>query len=616
MSQESAVEMEIPLLERKKVNDFTITFSTVNGSGSATANTTLLRALFKMGIPVSGKNIFPSNIKGMPTWYTLRLSKDGFLARVEQDDIVVVMNPATFSKEMELIVPGGILLYADHIRPSLSRQDIHAYPMPVKQLVKDAGTSAKMREYMGNMVYVGVLAQILGIELEKIKTALEFHFKEKISAVDMNFSVIESAFHWATENIGTTDLYKVEPMNATEGCIMSDGNTAAALGAIYGGVQFVGWYPITPATSLVETMKEYLPLLREDPETGKNTYAVVQSEDELASIGMAIGAGWAGLRAMTSTSGPGLSLMAEYLGLAYYAEIPVVVWDVQRVGPSTGLPTRTAQGDLIFARFIGHGDTQHILLIPGSVKECFEFGWQAFDLAERFQTPVIVLSDLDLGMNQWMSEPFEYPDRPMDRGKILWEDDLEKMLVKQGGKWGRYMDLDGDGIPYRTVPGNRHPKSPYFTRGTGHDEFANYSEEGEIWEKGLMRLETKFETSRGFTPAPEIDRMENADIGIIASGSADFAVNEARHLLMREESIPTDYLRIRAIPFAHAVEQFISEHKHCYVVELNQTGQLKQLLTLDYPERATDLRGLAHIDGLPLTAKWIKDKILSQEGRK
>ena len=534
---------------------------------------------------------------------------------MEQDDVVVAMNPDTFSKEMELIVPGGILLYADHIRPSSSREDIHAYPMPVKQLVKDAGTSAKMREYMGNMVYVGVLAQILGIDLEKIKMALEFHFKEKNSAVNMNLSVIESAFNWAAENIEKTDLYKVEPMNATEGCIMADGNTAAALGAIYGGVQFVGWYPITPSTSLIETMKEYLPLLREDPKTGKNTYAVVQSEDELASIGMAIGAGWAGLRSMTSTSGPGLSLMAEYLGLAYYAEIPVVVWDIQRVGPSTGLPTRTAQGDLFFARFIGHGDTQHILLIPGSVKECFEFGWQAFDIAERFQTPVIVLSDLDLGMNQWMSEPFEYPDRPMDRGKILWEDDLEKMLVKHGGKWGRYMDLDGDGIPYRTVPGNRHPKGPYFTRGTGHDEFANYSEEGEIWEKGLMRLETKFQTSRNFIPGPVIDTMENADIGIISSGSADFAVDEARHQLM-EESLPTDYMRIRSVPFSRGVERFISEHERCYVVELNQMGQLKQLLTLDYPENATNLRGLAHVDGLPLTAKWIKENIISREGRK
>ena len=480
--------------------------------------------------------------------------------------------------------------------------------------MKNSGVSSKLREYIGNMVYVGVLAQILGIDLDKIKTALAFHFKDKVSAVDLNYGMVESAYLWSEENIKKTDQYEVLPMNVAEGKIMADGNTAAALGAIYGGVQFVGWYPITPATSLVETMNEYLPILRQDPVTGKNTYAVVQSEDELASIGMAVGAGWAGLRSMTSTSGPGLSLMAEFLGLAYYAEIPVVVWNVQRVGPSTGLPTRTAQGDLIFAKFIGHGDTQSIILIPGSVKECFEFGWKAFDIAERFQTPVIVLSDLDLGMNQWMSEPFEYPDQPMDRGKILWEDDLEKMLDKYGGKWGRYMDLDGDGIPYRTVPGNKHPKSPYFTRGTGHDEFANYSEEGEIWEKGLMRLEAKFETSRSFLPAPVIETMENAKIGIISSGSADFAVNEARSQLMKE-AIPTDYLRIRSIPFSDEVKRFVFEHDRCYVVELNQLGQLEQLLTLEYPERATNLNKLAHIDGLPLTALWIKDNIISLEGR-
>ena len=614
MSGEVGVETEKLLSGSKKTNDFTITFSTVNGSGSATANTTLLRALFKMGIPVSGKNIFPSNIKGMPTWYTLRLSKDGFLSRVEQDDIVVAMNAETVSKEIEFIVPGGVLLYADHIELPITRQDIHAYPMPVNQLVKNSGVSSKLREYIGNMVYVGVLAQILGIDLDKIKAALAFHFKDKASAVDLNYGMVESAYLWSAENIKKTDQYEVLPMNIADGKIMADGNTAAALGAIYGGVQFVGWYPITPATSLVETMNEYLPMLRQDPVTGKNTYAVVQSEDELASIGMAIGAGWAGLRSMTSTSGPGLSLMAEFLGLAYYAEIPVVVWDVQRVGPSTGLPTRTAQGDLIFAKFIGHGDTQSIILIPGSVKECFEFGWKAFDIAERFQTPVIVLSDLDLGMNQWMSEPFEYPDQPMDRGKILWEDDLEKMLEKYGGKWGRYMDLDGDGIPYRTVPGNKHPKSPYFTRGTGHDEFANYSEEGEIWEKGLMRLEAKFQTSKSSLPAPVIETMENAKIGIIASGSADFAVREARCQLIKEE-IPTDYMRIRSVPFSDEVKQFIFEHDCCYVVELNQLGQLEQLLTLEYPERATNLKKLAHIDGLPLTALWIKDNIISRECR-
>lgn len=612
MSQDDEIEMVKPVEKDLIINDFTITFSTINGSGSATSNTTLLRALFKMGIPVSGKNIFPSNIKGMPTWYTIRLSKKGYLARVEEDDIVVAMNPTTFQKELDHVVPGGVLFYADNIAYSNERTDIYAYPMPVKRLVKESGAPAKLRDYIANMVYVGVVAQILGIDLNEIESALDYHFKGKRSAIDLNFNVIKAAANWAEENLVKKDPYRVAPMSATQGCIMTDGNTAGALGSIYGGVQFVGWYPITPATSLAETMTEYLPLLRKDPETGKNTFAIIQSEDELASIGMAIGAGWAGLRSMTSTSGPGLSLMTEYLGLAYYAEIPVVVWDVQRVGPSTGMPTRTAQGDLTFAYFMGHGDSQNIILIPNSVKECFEFGWRAFDIAERIQTPVIVMSDLDLGMNEWMSEPFEYPDVPMDRGKILWEEDLEKMIEESGGKWGRYLDVDGDGIPYRTLPGNRSQQAAYFTRGTGHDDFANYSEEGDVWEKGLDRLKKKYQTARDYVPSPIVENQSNAKIGIIVSGSADFAVQEARDTL-KESGLETDYLRIRAVPFCRDVEAFIQSHDCCYVVEINRDGQLKQLLIQDYPDLATRLIQLSHIDGLPLTARWIKENILRME---
>ena len=596
------------------VNDFCITFSTVNGSGSATANTTLLRALFKMGIPVTGKNIFPAKIQGLPTWFTLRISKQGYLARLEKDDIVVAMNPATFSKEQEYVVPGGVLLYPDDIKLAVTRSDIHVYPMPVKKLTKDAEVPPKLRDYIANMVYVGVLATLLGIDLEKIYQALDFHFKGKKSAIMSNYNVVVAAAEWAKENLEKKDHYRVEPMNATEGYIMADGNAAGALGSMYGGVQFVGWYPITPASSLAESFQEYLPMLRKDPVTGKDTCVVVQSEDELAAIGMAIGAGWAGLRSMTSTSGPGLSLMSEYMGLAYYTETPVVVWDVQRVGPSTGLPTRTAQGDLTQAAFISHGDANFIILIPGSVTECFEFGWRALDIAEHFQTPVIVMSDLDLGMNQWMCKKFEYPNEPMDRGKVLWEEDLQKMIERGNGQWGRYLDVDGDFIPYRTVAGNRHPRSAWFARGTGHDEFGRYTEEPDVWERMMNRLLAKFESSREQLPLPEIHTMPNAKIGIISMGSADAAVIEARDQMLAED-LPTDYLRVRAYPFSQQVKEFIGSHERTYVVELNRDGQLKQLLTLDNPELATHLIQVSHLDGLPLTARWIREQIMTQEAK-
>jgi len=593
--------------QQDKTNNFSITFCTVNGSGSATANNILLRALFKMGIPVSGKNIFPSNIQGLPTWYTIRLSKDGFLARVEEDDITVAMNPASFAKDVTYTSPGGVLFYADDIKTPITRTDIIAYPMPVKKLVKDAAVPATLREYISNMVYVGVLAQMLGIELARIDEALDYHFKGKKKAIESNAAVIKAAAAWTAANLTKTDPFHVECMPITGDFIMADGNTAAALGAIYGGVQFTGWYPITPASSLVETMNEYLPRLRADPKTGKDTCVVVQAEDELAAIGMAIGAGWAGLRAMTSTSGPGLSLMTEYAGLAYYTEVPVVIWDVQRVGPSTGLPTRTSQGDLTMAYFLGHGDTAYIILIPGSVTECFEFGWRAFDLAEHFQTPVIVLSDLDLGMNQWMTHCFEYPDHPMERGKVLWEADLEKL----SGVWARYQDVDGDGIPYRTVVGNRHPASGYFTRGTGHDENARYSEEPEVWERELKRIANKVESARSQVPQPVISTMPGAELAIISMGSADPAVEEARALLV-QAGIKSDYMRIRATPFAPQVTEFIHQHNRNYVVELNQDGQLRQLLSLAVSD-STCLISTAHGDGMPLSARWIVSKIMALE---
>lgn len=594
------------------INDFCITFSTINGSGSATANTTILRALFKMGIPVSGKNIFPSNIQGLPTWYTIRINKNGYTARLAQDDIVVAMNPATIGEELKYIVPGGVLFYADDISLPELPAGITTYPMPVKKMMKEAEIPSSIRDYVANMVYVGILAQILGIDFEKIRLALDFHFKGKEKPIESNFAIITKAAEWAKANLVKKDRYQVQPMHETEDCIMADGNTAAAVGSIFGGVQFTAWYPITPASSLAESLNEYLPMFRTDPETGKATYAVVQAEDELAAIGMAIGAGFAGLRSMTSTSGPGLSLMTEYLGLAYYSEVPVVIWDVQRVGPSTGLPTRTAQGDLTFSYFMGHGDTQFLIMIPGSIDECFEFGWKAFDLAERFQMPVILLIDLDLGMNQWMSKKFEYPDKPIDRGKILWEEDLKKMISRHDGKWGRYWDVDGDFIPYRTVIGNQHPESGYFARGTGHDEFTQYTEAPEVWERVMERLARKYDSARLVLPAPEIQNSKNSRIGIISSGSADPAVQEARDQLLAAD-LPVDYLRVRAIPFSKEVHDFIQNHDQNYVVELNRDGQLHQLLTLDNPEYATKLVKVAHCDGLPLTARWIKEQVLKLE---
>lgn len=590
------------------VNDFSITVATVNGSGSQTSNLTLLRALFKMGIPVSGKNLFPSNIQGLPTWYTIRVNKNGYLARRDEHEIVVAMNPATFAQDLADVLPGGAFFYADHINLAINRDDIVTYPMPVKELTRDSGAPSNLRDYVANMVYVGVLAQVLDINLDMLYQALNFHFKGKTKPIDLNFDVIQAAVNWTGENLHKNDPYRVEPMDATHDFIMADGNTAGALGAIYGGVHFVSWYPITPASSLPEAIQAYLPKLRKDPESGKNTYVVVQAEDELAAIGMAIGAGWGGLRAMTATSGPGLSLMTEFAGLSYFAEVPIVVWDVQRVGPSTGLPTRTAQGDLTFTHFLGHGDTQQIVLLPGSVNECFEFGWKAFDLAERMQAPVFVLSDLDLGMNQWMTTPFEYPDSPLERGKIYWEEDLERV----NGNWARYKDVDGDGIPYRTVPGNRHSGAAYFTRGTGHTEEARYSEDAEVWHQLLNRLKEKFEGARSYVPRPVIDSNGNAEIGIVSFGSTESAILEARDEL-GGEGLNIDYMRIRAIPFTTEVEDFIKQHDRIYVVEMNRDGQLHQLLSLDYPKDASKLVSLAHTDGLSLTAKRVCESIRTHE---
>ena len=595
---------------QKVINDFSITVGTVNGSGSSTANTTLLRALFKMGIPVSGKNLFPSNIQGLPTWYTIRVNKDGFTARRDEQEIVVAMNDKSFTRDLASVTTGGAFFYNDDIKLPITRTDITVYPMPVKELVrKDASIPNDFRDLVGNMVYVGMLSALLDIDLGMINAALAFHFKGKPKPIDMNFNTVRAAAEWAKTNIQKKDPFYVEPMSKTSGMIMADGNTAAALGAIFGGVQFAAWYPITPATSLAESLNDYLPLLRKR-EDGKHTYAVLQAEDELAAVGMAIGAGWSGLRAMTSTSGPGLSLMTEFAGLAYYTEVPVVIWDIQRIGPSTGLPTRTSQGDLTFVNFMGHGDTHQIILLPGDADECFEFGWKAFDLAERMQSPVFVLSDLDIGMNQWMSQPFRYPDRSFDRGKVLWEKDLE--ILK--GNWARYADKDNDGITYRTLPGNKHPLGAYFLRGTGHDEQARYTEEPEVWHRVMERLKKKYNSARKYVPEPVLFNSKDTQIGVIGFGSTQPAILEARHQLETRKEMKFDYLRVRALPFTDSVRKFVENHERIYVIELNRDGQLHQLLSMEYPGNASKFISIAYQDGLPATAKWVRESLLAANG--
>jgi len=597
MKKDTETEQRQAGIEGEKVNDFCMTICTVNGSGSTTANIALLRAMFYMGIPVSGKNIFPSNIKGLPTWFSIRVSKDGYLARVAHDDIIVQMNPTTFEKDLDYDVPGGVVFYADHIERPIHREDVIFYPMPINDLIKEADIPRNLQEYMSNMVYVGIVSQMLGISMDAIHNALLTHFSNKSSVAESNFEVVQMSAVWAEANLEKKDSYRVESMKPLDDYIMADGNAAGALGAIYGGFQFCGWYPITPASSLSESLDTFANQLRKDPETGKKNYAIVQAEDELAAIGMAAGAGWAGLRAMSATSGPGISLMTEYMSLAYYAEIPLVLWDVQRVAPSTGLPTRTAQCDLLQNYTLGHGDTRHIILIPSSVNECFKFGWQAFDFAEKYQTPVIILSDLDLGMNLWLTKRFDYPDQPIERGKILWEEDLEAFE----GEWGRYLDVDGDGIPYRTVMGNMHKDAPYFARGTGHDEYGNYSEDHEVWKRTLERLRSKFDTARVHLPKPVYRNIDEADIGLIAMGSTEPALIEAQDKL-NAMGIFTDFMRIRALPFANEVGEFIKAD-----------GQLHQLLSLDFCDMTQHLISLAYIDGLPMTADYIINAVSAKE---
>lgn len=589
------------------VNDFSLQVATPNGSGSQTSNLVLLRALFKMGIPVNGKNIFPSNIQGMPTWYTIRCNRDGYVARRQRAEIVVLMNPATAAKDVAAIEAGGVCFYPDDWRIEFERSDLTYYPMPVKKLAQQADVARNLRGYIANMVYVGVVTQILGIDMAEIEAALDWQFGGRAKLVNVNLPVIQAAFDWAAENLAKADPYCVERMNGTDGLIMIDGNSAAALGAVYGGMTVAAWYPITPSTGIADSLASYAKQLRRD-EDGRATYAIVQAEDELAAIGMVLGASWAGARAMTATSGPGISLMTEFVGFGYFTETPAVIWDVQRMGPSTGLPTRVSQGDIIACYWLGHGDTKHPCLFPASVAECFEFGWRAFDLADEFQTPVFVLSDLDLGMNQWISEPFAYPEEPIKRGKVL-----SAEQVQANGTFHRYMDVDGDGIAYRTLPGTDHPRAAYFNRGSGHDKYGHYSEDPQDWLETMERLHRKFETIRARMPAPVIEGEPGAEIGIIGFGSADPAIVEARDR-MAAAGVQTRYCRLRALPVHADVRAFIEQCERVYVIEMNTDAQMQKILQLEVPQIAARVRSLAYSDGLPLTARGITESLLTAEG--
>lgn len=595
---------------QKLLNDFVLHVATVNGSGSQSSNNVLVRSLFRMGLPVGGKNLFPSNIAGLPTWFTIRVNDKGYTARKKQHDIVVAMNEGTIVKDTKDLKEGGLFIYNSDLRfdKVLLRNDVVNVGVPFREIVKPVTDSIKLRKLLTNMVYVGILAELLNINQDTLETVVHDQFGDKANVIEVNLKAVAAGRNYARTELSSLEVpYGVEAIpGGNKGKILIDGNTSGGLGLLFGGCTFVAWYPITPSSSLVESFISYANKYRLNDKNEK-TFAVVQAEDELSSICMVVGAGWAGARAMTATSGPGLSLMAEAAGLSYYAEIPAVVWDVQRVGPSTGLPTRTMQGDLLSAVTLSHGDTRHVVLLPGNPEECFEFGQTAFDLAERLQTLVLVLTDLDMGMNLHIAQEFSVPEKPFDRGKVL-----DKEALDQVEEFARYKDVDGDAIPYRTLPGTEHPKAAYFTRGTGHNEKAGYSEDSDVFRANMERLERKYETAKKYVPQPMIDLQETSDVAVIAFGSSDAAMPEARDLL-KDQSVSTNYLRLRAIPFTDSVKDFISQHQRVYVVEQNRDAQLLGLLLQQYPEFSNKLQSVTQFDGLPLEAEYIKDEILKVE---
>jgi 2-oxoglutarate/2-oxoacid ferredoxin oxidoreductase subunit alpha len=591
------------------VNDFVVKFANVNGSGSASANEMFARSLLRMGVPVSPRNIFPSNIQGLPTWYEVRVSEAGWLGRRGGCDLMVAMNPQTWDKDVAEIEPGGYLLY-DSSKPmpaSKFRDDIHVLGVPLTDLCATRYTDPRERQLLKNIVYVGVLAAMLGIEPEVIATLLGEQYKGKAKLIQPNLDAFMMGLHHGREYLGDVLGLKIERRDAVGQRIFMEGNAAAALGCVYGGATVCAWYPITPSSSLAEAFEKYCRKLRVDKATGKNKFAIVQAEDEIASIGIVTGAGWNGARAFTATSGPGVSLMTEFIGLAYFAEIPVTIVNVQRGGPSTGMPTRTQQADVIACAYASHGDTKHVLLFPEDPRECFEFGATCLDLADRLQTPVFLMTDLDIGMNHRLCEPLEWDDnRRYDRGKVMTAAELDA-----GKDFGRYLDVDGDGIPYRTYPGTHAERGAYFTRGTTRDAYARYSEAGPDYMYNVERLLKKFETAKTLVPQPvEVKAAKPARHGVIFYGSTSPAMAEAV-VTLREQGIHVDTLRIRAFPFSDAVDRFIAAHETVFVVEQNRDAQLRTLLVTEQELNPAKLEPVLHYDGTPITARFIAESIAS-----
>jgi 2-oxoglutarate ferredoxin oxidoreductase subunit alpha len=578
------------------VNDFALKIATVNGTGSASANGLLLQALFRMGIPVSGKNVFPSNIQGLPTWYEIRVNKDGYTARSPDFHLVVAMNPQSYARDIQEVASGGWILYDStrELDDEFRRDDVTFLGVPLAQMCVEHFEGSRARILMKNITYVGALVALLDIDMDVVKGMLEEKFSHKKHLMDANYTAIELGHDYAKAHFDCPLPIRLETMDATGGQVMITGNAAAALGCVYAGATVGAWYPITPSTSLMDGFTEYCKRFRVDPETGKNNYCILQAEDELAAAGMVIGASWMGARAFSPTSGPGISLMSEFIGLAYYAEVPSVFFDVQRTGPSTGMPTRTQQGDLMLCAYASHGDTKHIVLFPADPKECFEFAVAAFDLAERFQTPTFVVSDLDIGMNDWMIPRLEWDDSfTPDRGKVLSAEELEK-----AEKFHRYLDVDGDHIPHRTLPGV-HPKGGYFTRGSGHDKYGRYTEDSDAYVEVIDRIRKKIESAGDHVPAPEV-RGEGSRYGLISVGGCHWAVLEARDDLARR-GIEMDYLRVRGFPFNRTVEDFIGAHERVFVIEQNRDEQLRKLLTIETDCAKEKLTSITYYGGQPLS---------------
>jgi 2-oxoglutarate/2-oxoacid ferredoxin oxidoreductase subunit alpha len=591
-----------------RVNDFTIKIATVNGTGSASANALLMKSIFRSGIPVVGKNYFPSNIQGLPTWYEIRVTKDGYVARSGRVDIMVAMNAETYARDVKEVEPGGYLVYdSTWPRPSLlKREDISVLGVPLARLCNENFNGVRTRILMKNICYAGVLAALLDLDLAHIRQLLAETYAKKPQLVESNMKAIQLGYDYARANFQCPLPLHVSRMAQTAGHVMIDGNTAAALGCLFAGATVAAWYPITPSTSLMDAFKMFADRMRVDPATGRRNFAFIQAEDELAAVGMAIGAMWNGARAFTATSGPGISLMNEFLGLAYYAEVPVVIFDIQRVGPSTGMPTRTQQGDLLLCAYASHGDTRHVCLYPATPEECFYMAVQAFDLAERLQTPVLVLSDLDIGMNDWMCRDLKWDDnyRP-DRGKMLGKEEVLKLE-----RFYRFLDNDGDGIGYRTLPGV-HPKAAYFTRGSGHTQYGAYTEDAADYQLVLDRLLKKWATARRLVPRALIDATAGSPLGIVSLGSCDGAIREALDVL-KQRGVALDYMRVRAFPFSEDVEKFLAAHELLFVVEQNRDAQLRALLTLETAVDKAKLRSLLHYNGLPISSQFIVEGVLAE----